>query len=180
VEFRRVLFRSRGVGRSAGAGRGCRRRRGPAGRTRAACGGPPRCRRAARRAGGTRARERAHRWDGADARDSSVTARRAARVGGRSAPPAPPYGGSVAERDLYLHEVIDIVGQGQYDYMAHAAREPTNAMPGMLTLQGTFFVCAVGGGRWPQVVNLWDVGEAGWDGWAANVDRLNLKRRAAF
>lgn len=101
------------------------------------------------------------------------------------APPAPPrpaspYGGSVAERDLYLHEVIDIVGQGQYDYMAHAAREPTNAMPDMLTLQGTFFVCAVGGGRWPQVVNLWDVGKAGWDGWAANVDRLNLKRRAAF
>ena len=86
----------------------------------------------------------------------------------------------MAERDLYLHEVIDIVGQGQYEYMAHAAREPTNAMPDMLTLQGTFFVCAVGGGRWPQVVNVWDVGEAGWDGWAANVDRLNLKRRAAF
>ena len=64
------------------------------------------------------------------------------------------YGGRVAERDLHLHEVIDIVGQGQYDYMAHAAREPTNAMPEMLTLQGTFFVCAVGGGRWPQVVNV--------------------------
>jgi hypothetical protein len=87
---------------------------------------------------------------------------------------------SVAARDLYLHEVIDIVGQGQYEYMAHAGREPTNAMPDMLTLQGTFFVCAVGGGRWPQVVNVWDVGEQGWRGWAANVDRLNLKRRNAF
>ena len=83
-------------------------------------------------------------------------------------------------RPLYLHETVDIVGQGQYDYMDHAGREPTNAMPDMLTLQGTFFVCAMGGGRWPQVINIWDVGERGWDGWAANVDRLNLKRRAAF
>lgn len=86
----------------------------------------------------------------------------------------------MARRALYLHEVVDIVGQGQYDYMEHVGREPTNRMPDMLTLQGTFFVCAVGGGRWPQVVNVWDVGEAGWEGWAANVDRLNLKRRAAF
>lgn len=83
-------------------------------------------------------------------------------------------------RNLYLHEVVDIVGQGQYDYMDHVGREPTNVMPDMLTLQGTFFVCAMGGGRWPQVVNIWDVGEGGWDAWGANVDRLNLKRRAAF
>ena len=86
----------------------------------------------------------------------------------------------MGDRHLYLHEVVDIVGQGQYDYMAHAGREPTNVMPDMLTLQGTFFVCAMGGGRWPQVVNIWDVGDAGWQGWAANVDRLNLKRRNAF
>lgn len=86
----------------------------------------------------------------------------------------------MATRPLHLHETVDIVGQGQYDYMAHARKEPTNAMPDMLTLQGSFFVCAVGGGRWPQVVNIWDVGAAGWQGWAANVDRLNLKRRNAF
>ena len=86
----------------------------------------------------------------------------------------------MGRRHLYLHETIDIVGQGQYDYMAHSGKEPTNVMPDMLTLQGTFFVCAMGGGRWPQVVNIWDVGEAGWQGWAANVDRLNLKRRNAF
>lgn len=84
------------------------------------------------------------------------------------------------QRSLYLHETVDIVGQGQYDYMACVTREPTNQMPGMLTLQGTFFVCAVGGGRWPQVVNIWDVGDEGWNGWARNVDRLNLKRRNAF
>lgn len=86
----------------------------------------------------------------------------------------------MADRDLYLHEVVDIVGQGQYEYMDHVGREPTNAMPDMLTLQGTFFVCAMGGGRWPQVINIWDVGEGGWEAWGANVDRLNLKRRAAF
>jgi hypothetical protein len=86
----------------------------------------------------------------------------------------------MGRRHLYLHETIDIVGQGQYDYMAHSLKEPTNVMPDMLTLQGTFFVCAMGGGRWPQVVNIWDVGAAGWEGWAANVDRLNLKRRNAF
>ena len=86
----------------------------------------------------------------------------------------------MAPRHLHLHETIDVVGQGQYDYMDHVGREPTNAMADMLTLQGTFFVCAVGGGRWPQVINLWDVGEGGWEAWAANVDRLNLKRRHAF
>jgi hypothetical protein len=86
----------------------------------------------------------------------------------------------MGRRHLYLHETIDIIGQGQYDYMAHSLKEPTNVMPDMLTLQGTFFVCAMGGGRWPQVVNIWDVGAAGWEGWAANVDRLNLKRRNAF
>lgn len=86
----------------------------------------------------------------------------------------------MVDRHLYLHETVDIVGQGQYDYMAHVGREPTNVMPEMLSLQGTFFVCAMGGGRWPQVINIWDVGDAGWQGWAANVDRLNLKRRNAF
>ena len=74
-------------------------------------------------------------------------------------------------RHLYLHEIIDIVGQGQYDYMAHPWKEPTNVMPDMLTLQGTFFVCAVGGGRWPQVVNIWDVGTPGGRAGPANVDR---------
>ena len=41
-------------------------------------------------------------------------------------------------------------------------------------------MCAAGGGRWPQVINIWDVGSRGWKGWAANVDRMNLKRRKAF
>ena len=83
-------------------------------------------------------------------------------------------------RALYLHEVVDIVGQGQYDYMEHLWKDPVLRMPQMFGLQGSFYVCAAGGGRWPQVVNIWDVGTDGWDGWAANVDRMNLKRRKAF
>jgi hypothetical protein len=86
----------------------------------------------------------------------------------------------MANRGLFLHETIDIIGQGQYDYMEHVRKEPVQRMPSMMTLQGTFFVCAVGGGRWPQVVNIWDLGPDGWEGWARNVDRLNLKRRSAF
>jgi hypothetical protein len=86
----------------------------------------------------------------------------------------------MGSRDLYLHEVVDIVGQGQYDYMEHLWQDPVLRMPEMFGLQGSFYVCAAGGGRWPQVVNIWDVGARGWDGWAANVDRMNLKRRKAF
>jgi hypothetical protein len=86
----------------------------------------------------------------------------------------------MGDRPLVLHETIDIVGQGQYAYMDHVAREPVQQMPSMMSLQGTFAVCAVGGGRWPRCVNVWDLGEDGWDAWGRNVDRLNLKRRAAF
>jgi len=86
----------------------------------------------------------------------------------------------MSRRNLYLHEVVDIVGQGQYDYMEHLWRDPVLRMPEMFSLQGSFYVCAAGGGRWPQVVNIWDCGNRGWDGWASNVDRMNLKRRKAF
>ena len=83
-------------------------------------------------------------------------------------------------RDLYLYEVVDIVGQGQYAYMEHLWQDPVQRMPEMNSLQGAFYVCAYGGGRWPQVINIWDIGSRGWEGWARNVDRLNLKRRKAF
>jgi hypothetical protein len=83
-------------------------------------------------------------------------------------------------RNLYLHETVDIVGQGQYAYMEHLWKDPVLRMPEMFSLQGSFYVCAAGGGRWPQVINIWDVGTLGWQGWASNVDRMNLKRRKAF
>jgi hypothetical protein len=83
-------------------------------------------------------------------------------------------------RRLYLHETVDVIGQGQYDYMEHLWQDPVLRMPEMFSLQGSFYVCAAGGGRWPQVINIWDAGTLGWDGWARNVDRMNLKRRKAF
>lgn len=86
----------------------------------------------------------------------------------------------MGKRHLYLYEVVDIVGQGQYDYMEHLWKDPVQQMPEMNNLQGSFYVCAYGGGRWPQVVNIRHVGTDGWAAWARNVDRLNLKRRKAF
>ena len=86
----------------------------------------------------------------------------------------------MSTRNLYLYEVVDVVGQGQYAYMEHLWQDPVLRMPEMFGLQGSFYVCAAAGGRWPQVVNIWDVGAKGWLGWAANVDRMNLKRRKAF
>ena len=83
-------------------------------------------------------------------------------------------------RSVFVHETIDIVGQGQYDYMEMVNREPAQHMPDMTSLQGTFYVLGFGGGRWPQVINIWDCGMDGWDGWGRNLDRLNLKRRKAF
>ena len=83
-------------------------------------------------------------------------------------------------RPIFVHETIDIVGQGQYDYMEKVNREPAQHMPDMTSLQGTVYVLGFGGGRWPQVINIWDCGEDGWDGWGRNLDRLNLKRRKAF
>src|SRR5262245_52154803 len=89
-------------------------------------------------------------------------------------------GAVVAPRSLYLYEVIDIVGQGQYDYMEHLWKDPVQEMPDMDKLQGSFYVCSFGGGRWPQVINIWDVGPRGYTSWGFNVDRTNLKRRRAF
>jgi hypothetical protein len=86
----------------------------------------------------------------------------------------------VSTRNLYLYEVVDVVGQGQYAYMEHLWQDPVLRMPEMFGLQGSFYVCAAAGGRWPQVINIWDVGAKGWLGWASNVDRMNLKRRKAF
>jgi hypothetical protein len=86
----------------------------------------------------------------------------------------------VANRNLYLYEVVDVIGQGQYAYMEHLWKDPVLRMPEMFGLQGAFYICAAGGGRWPQVINIWDIGSKGWTGWASNVDRMNLKRRKAF
>ena len=66
-------------------------------------------------------------------------------------------------RDLYLFERIDVIGQGAYAYMEHLKKDPVLQMPDMFKLQGTFYVVGITG-RWPEVINIWDV-PGGWDGW---------------
>jgi hypothetical protein len=79
----------------------------------------------------------------------------------------------VSEPPLFLHEVIDIVGLGATPYMRHTL-EATGNEKTNFELQGTFSVMGITG-RWPQVVNVWDV-PGGWDGWQESVERLNLAR----
>ena len=80
----------------------------------------------------------------------------------------------MTNRQLYLHELIDIVGQNQWDYMEHAKAQKGHEKVDF-ELLGTWYVMGITG-RWPQVVNIWEI-PGGWDGWYGKVDRLNLKRR---
>ncbi len=76
---------------------------------------------------------------------------------------------------LFLHEVVDIVGQGSVAYMDHTVAYDTEGAGGRgLTLVGTWSVMG-STGRWPQVVNLWELVD-GWDGWRRLCDRTNLRR----
>ena len=75
---------------------------------------------------------------------------------------------------LYLHETIDIVGQGGWPYMQLTLQASGNETNNFV-LQGTWQVMGITG-RWPQVINIWDI-PGGWNGWAESVDRLNLRRR---
>ena len=78
-------------------------------------------------------------------------------------------------RPIYLHEIIDIVGQRAYDYMEHTKGQHGHQKINF-ELQGTWYTVGITG-RWSQVINMWDV-PGGWDGWYESVDRLNLKRRS--
>jgi hypothetical protein len=77
-------------------------------------------------------------------------------------------------RPLFLHEIIDIVGQHQWDYMEHAKAQAGHEKVDF-ELLGTWYVMGITG-RWPQVINIWEI-PGGWDGWYGKVDRLGLKRR---
>jgi hypothetical protein len=78
------------------------------------------------------------------------------------------------ERPLLLHEYIDIVGQHQWSYMEHTKAQAGHEKVDF-ELFGTWYTMGITG-QWPQVVNVWDI-PGGWDGWAAKVDRLGLKRK---
>ena len=63
--------------------------------------------------------------------------------------------------NLYLHEIIHIVGTGSEAYKRHTGERrpmgPAGALVGTWQQSGST-------GDWPCVVNLWEM--AGWDGWA--------------
>ena len=78
-------------------------------------------------------------------------------------------------RALYLDEVVDIVGEGAMPYMAHTvAFDAAAAADRALELVGTWYTMG-STGRWPQVVNLWEVVD-GWDGWRRLMQSTNLRR----
>jgi len=81
-------------------------------------------------------------------------------------------------RELYLHETIDVVGEGAVPYMeqsvvgfdADAVADRGLALFGTWIVQGST-------GRWPQVVNVWELVD-GWAGWERLCARTNLRRQA--
>ena len=67
----------------------------------------------------------------------------------------------MANTNLYLHEIIHIVGTGSEAYKRHTGERrptgPAGALVGTWQQSGST-------GDWPRVVNLWEM--AGWEGWA--------------
>ena len=76
---------------------------------------------------------------------------------------------------MYLHEYVDIVGEGAMRYMEHTVGFNTDTAAGKgLELLGTFYVMG-STGRWPQVVNIWECLE-GRTGWRKLMESTNLGR----
>jgi hypothetical protein len=81
----------------------------------------------------------------------------------------------MAARNLYLHEYIDIVGEGAMRYMEHTVAFDTDrAADRGLALVGTWYTMG-STGRWPQVVNLWECID-GRSGWRRLMESTNLRR----
>jgi hypothetical protein len=81
-------------------------------------------------------------------------------------------------RELYLHETIDIVGEGAVPYMEQSVVgfDADRIADRGLTLYGTWYVQG-STGRWPQVINVWELVD-GWHGWKRLCARTNLRREA--
>jgi hypothetical protein len=76
--------------------------------------------------------------------------------------------------ELFLHEVVDIVGEGARPYMDLMVRTNTDSIADRgMQLFGTFQIVGMTG-RWPQVINLWRID--GWEGWRRSLVAANLKR----
>ena len=80
----------------------------------------------------------------------------------------------MSDEQLFLHEVVDIVGEGARPYMELMVRTNTDAIADRgMRLFGTFQVVGMTG-RWPQVINLWAID--GWEGWRRSLVAANIKR----
>lgn len=77
--------------------------------------------------------------------------------------------------ELYLHEVVDIVGRNARTYMAHTLDFDAATTDRGLELLGTWEVVGTTG-RWPQVVNVWEID--GWNGWERLCRRTNVDKAA--
>jgi len=70
---------------------------------------------------------------------------------------------------LYLHEVIDIIGDGQQAYLDTVGERAIHSeRQGISRLMGTWKVIG-STNRWPRVVNLWEMD--GWAHWAETLER---------
>ncbi len=79
---------------------------------------------------------------------------------------------------LYLHETVDIIGQGAVPYMERSVVgfDAEQTADRGLTLFGTWYVQG-STGRWPQVINLWELID-GWEGWRRLCASTNLQRES--
>lgn len=71
----------------------------------------------------------------------------------------------MANTNLYLHEIIHIVGTGSEAYKRHTGERRPTGPAGRLV--GTWQQSG-STGAWPRVINLWEM--RGWDGWAEILD----------
>ena len=74
----------------------------------------------------------------------------------------------MANRCLYLHETIDILGTGSEAYKAHTGKLGTDRTDGGSPLVGTWQQSG-STGTWPTVINLWEM--RGWDHWAQILEK---------
>lgn len=76
---------------------------------------------------------------------------------------------------IYLHEIIDIIGDGQQAYLdtvaeraAHSEKQGISRFFGVWRVIGST-------NRWPRVVNLWEMD--GWEHWAQTLERQFLPEK---
>ncbi len=70
---------------------------------------------------------------------------------------------------LYLHETIDIIGDGQQAYLDSVGERASHSeRQGLSRLMGTWKVIG-STARWPRVVNLWEMDS--WSHWAEALER---------